>query len=440
MKLCLIPIFLFALVSGAAAQQTEPVEAAGLEQAAAPPTLIGQDIPRGLQIEGAGPNYVSGGISITQMFSDNAELTFGQPVSDLSYEIIPHMALVHSTTRLSYDLDAMAGFVVNRTLNERNRATESGAADLTYRLSQFVTLRLSDSFMNTTGLWSGLNPGAISAGSVGAMQQPNNSVFTYEHFRTNSALGELTAQLSTATFAGIRGSHSYTWFPNGASSPLTGPLYDGQFFTAEAFYNHHFTVRNWAGITLRGQRFDLERSEGHTDTGSVMFLYGLNIRPNASITFFAGPELSVTSAAQGIAAPSTTFPRRLWSPATGAVFGWQGHKTTTGATFTRQINSSGGLASAVTLTSVSGSVLRQFGRHVELGPAFAYAESAPIIETQTIRTYSGLIQFTYHLRNKYMFSGGYGRDEQQAVATNHSASADRVWISFCLDFVRPLGR
>ena len=441
MKPRLILILMLAFSLRSTAQEKDSAAQSSVDQAPAPPTLTGQNVPRRLLLEGAGPNFVAGGIAITQMYTDNADLTGSDRVSDLSWELSPHLSLVHSTTRLTYDLDAMAGFVVNRTLDDRNRATETGAADLSYRMTQFVTLRLSDSFMNTTGLWSGLNPGTGTPGAgIGAVQQPNSSVFTYNQFRSNSALGELSAQLTASSFAGIRGTHSYTWFPNGASSPLAGSLYDGQVYSAEAFYNHHFSARNWGGVTVRAERFDLSQSAGRTDTGSILFLYGVNIRPNASLTFFAGPELSVTAVPQGIALPPNSFPRRLWSPAAGTVLSWQGHKTSGSASFVRQINSGGGLASAVTLTSAGGNLLRQFGRSLAFGPGFVYSESAPIITTQTLRTYSALLQCTYRVAGNYQFSGGYARDEQRAVGTNGSASADRVWISFSLDFIRPLGR
>jgi hypothetical protein len=424
-----------------AAQDNETSAQPNIEQAPAPPTLAGQDIPRGLPLEGAGPNYVAGGISITQMYTDNADLTNSNRLSDLSWDFSPHLALVHSSTRLAYDLDAMAGFVVNRRLNDRNRATETGAADLSYRMTQFVTLRLSDSFTNTTGLWSGLNPGTGTSGAgIGPVQQQNSSVFTYNQFRSNAALGELSAQLSASTFVGFRGTHSYTWFPNGANSPVAGTLYDGQAYSVETFYNHHFSARNWGGITIRAERFDLERSAGSTDTGSLLFLYGVNIRSTASLSFFAGPELSVTAVPQGIVLPPNPFPRRLWSPAAGAVFSWQGHSTSTSASFIRQVSSGGGLASAVTLTSAGANLLRAFGRHLTFGPGFVYSESAPIINTQTLRTYSGLVQFTYHVGRNSLVSGGYARDEQHAVGRINGASADRVWISFSLDFIRPVGR
>ncbi|HXJ89056.1 MAG TPA: hypothetical protein VMS18_19720 [Candidatus Binatia bacterium] len=441
MKPWLILVVVLASVAGCSAQASEPPAQQSVGETPAPPTMLGQDIPRGRPLEGAGPNYLTGGISITQMYTDNAELTNSNPVDDLSYEFLPHLALVHSAPRLTYDLDAMAGFVVNRTLSDRNRATQTGTADLSYRMTQFTALRLSDSFLNTTGLWSGLNSGTdTSGGGIGAVQQPNSSIFTYEQFRSNTALAELSAQLNANSFAGVRATHSYTWFPNGANSPLAGPLYDGQVYSAEAFYNRHLTARNWGGITIRAQRFDLDNSVGRTDTGSLLFLYGVNIRPNASLSLFAGPELSVTAVPQGIPLPPTPFQRRLWSPATGAVLSWQGHTTSTWASFNRQINSSGGLSSAVTLTSVGGNVLKQLGRNFAFGPGFVYSESVPITETQTIRTYSGLVQFTYYVGRNYQVNGGYARDEQRPVGTNNSASADRVWISFSLDFIRPLGR
>jgi hypothetical protein len=374
------------------------------------------------------------------MFTDNAELATTNQISDLSYNIVPHLAFNSSTPRLSYSAGVLAGFLVNRTLNERNQATQSADFDLTYRMAQFVTLRFSDQFTNSTGLWSGAGAGTASTGpGIGALQQPNNSLFTFGRFRTNVVLAELSGQLTAESFAGIRGYQSYLWFPSNATDPVLGTLYGGNSYSAEAYYNHHFSVRNWGGIVLRAQRFDVNRLEGRTDAASLLFMYAFNITPTTSLSFLGGPELSVSSVPQGLPTPVTAFNRRLWSPVAGAVFGWQGQRTSVTASFTHQISNGGGLISAVTLSSGEAQIMWRVGRRLEIGPAFAYGQNVPIVPSPTIRTYSGQFQSTYRLGN-YSLGAGYARDDRTAVASTASASANRVWVSFSYDFLRPLGR
>ena len=83
--------------------------------------------------------------------------------------------------------------------------------------------------------------------------------------------------------------------------------------------------------------------------------------------------------------------------------------------------------------------MRRIGRRLEIGPGFVYGQNVPIVPSPTIRTYSGEFQATYRVSN-YSFSAGYSRDDRTAVNSTTDAVANRAWVSFSYDFVRPLGR
>jgi hypothetical protein len=374
------------------------------------------------------------------MYTDNVELATSEGLSDLSYDIQPHLVLSHSAPRLSYNLGVLAGFLVNKDLPGRNQSTQSAALDVSYGLAQFVTLRVSDSFTNSTGLWNGTNtvsPTDAGAG-IGAVQQANPALLTYGRFRTNTALADLTAQLTRTSYAGARASQTYLWFPTAVTDPVVGTLFGGQSYSAELFYNHQFTARNWGGITGRVQRFDLSQSEGRTDTTSVLFFYAATLRPHMTLSLFGGPEFSITSPPAAESIPANSFARRMWSPAAGAVFDWQGPRTAGSISYSRQINNSAGLSSAVTLSGVEAELTRRVGR-LTVGPGFGFTENIPIVANPTLRTYSGRGQLNYRIGNSTI-GGGYARDNRSAVGSNLSASANRVWISYSYDFLRPLGR
>jgi hypothetical protein len=420
------------------AQQSEPSEDSSADWAAASPTLAGQGARHGMLDERAVANYVIAGITVTQMFTDNADLSSATPISNLSYDFEPQITLNYFTPKVSYDFGVLAGFVDNQKLKNQNQATQTASFDLSYHLTHFVVLRASDNFRNSTGLWNGVDSAGSTASGIGSVQAANSSLYPYSEFRANTALAELSIQLSPDAFAGIRGEQAYTWFPSGATDPVLGDLVGGDTYSAEMFYNHHFTQRNWGGVTLRAQRFDLDESAGRTNTATLLLMYARNFRPTISLTIFAGPQFSTTAGMPGV--QPVGFRPRLYSPAAGAVFNAETHTTSGVVSFLHQVSDGGGLLSAVTLTSASADLMRRLAHRFEVGPAFTYAQSAPIIPGPTIQTYSGMLQSAVRARD-CTFRAGYARDERSTVSGNNlSASANRVWISFSYDFLRPIGR
>jgi hypothetical protein len=166
----------------------------------------------------------------------------------------------------------------------------------------------------------------------------------------------------------------------------------------------------------------------------------VNIRPNASLSLFAGPQLSISSALGESPVLSPRFSGRMWSTATGAVFNWRRPRTALTVTASHQVSDGGGLPSAVALTAGDIDVLRQLTRRWGFDVGFAHTQSVPIVEGQTIRTYSGRLQFSYRLNNNCALGAGYARDDNTYLESRGTASANRVWISFSYDFSRPLGR
>ncbi len=438
-KLCFM-LCLAVLPLGAHGQQNDVPPDSDTQTGPVPAAMagaLGRVIPLA---EGGAPNFVTFGVSTTQVYSDNAELNSSSQASNWSYDIEPHLTLSHSAPHLSYDVGIYAGFIFNQTAGEGNEGVQVGSFDMSYRTSPFTRLRLSDSFMNTTGLWSGAGQTSSPAtgGGIGVVQQPNSSLFTFGRFRSNTSLGELSHTFNASDDGGIRGTHSYTWFPGAATSATVGSLIGGNTYSAEAYYNHRFSTRHFVGTTLRGERFDLNGSAGRTDSGSLLFMYGVNFRPTLSLSMFAGPQLSVTSNPSG--GVVALFSQRMWTPATGAQFNWQRQRMGLMASFVRQISNGAGLSSAVLLNSADSALQTRLSRRWASTFGFTYTQNEPIIKSPTVRTYSGRAQLMCQLTNYIALSGGYMRTQNTAAVGNLSASANRVWTSFSYNLTRPLGR
>lgn len=437
--ICLI-LFLSIPMLPLHAQQDAAAPSSADQTGSAPATMVGQKNQAPPLGEGSSPSYVTIGVGATQVYTDNVGLNSDSQLGGWSYDIEPHLTLNHSAPQLSYAMGIYAGFILNRTAQEPNRAVQTGTFDMSYRMTSFTTVRASDSFMNTTGLWSGagVDTGASSTGGIGAIQQPNSSLFTFGQYRSNTALAELSHIFNASDDGGFRGTHSYTWFPGSATSAVAGNLLAGSTYSAEAYFNHRFNARHFTGITIRGERFDLDQAQGRTDTGTLLVFYGVNFRPTISLSLFAGPQLSVTSIPPGLSVAS--FPRRLWSPATGAVFNLQRKRTGFTASFIRQVSNGGGLASAVTLSTADAALQSRWGRRWISTLGFSYTQNEPLINSPMIRTYSGRGQLAFQLTNNITLSGGYLRTQNAMVEGNLSASANRAWTSFSYNFTRPLGR
>lgn len=434
----IVLILLFALLPlGMRAQEPEPQPPE--DQPISPPvTLNGQGPSLSFEAEKIRSNSLSGGISLTGMYTDNVFLLSTNQVSDFSYLVQPYLVFSGSRPRVNWDLRLGAGLIVNQHLSERNQAAENLGLDLDYRLSRHVDLRLSNTFTNTTGLFSTFNP--ASGSGVGVVEQPNNSLVVPFARRTlaNSSLAELNYQFSPSSVAGVRGTYSILDYPGSSQNAQFGPLFNSRTYSGEAFYNYRVSAKQWVGATLRAQKFETQPSIANTDTGSLLLYYGVNATPNVTLSFFAGPEY--TPRISNIATTGGSFRGHLWSSAEGATFNWQGERTSVAAGFSRQLSGGGGLSSAVTLQTASARLRRQLGSRQEVEFGFAYAENDPLESGHSFHGFSGLFQFQQRLVKNLFVRVGYTREQQELPNSQSTATANLSWVSVSYDFSHPFGR
>jgi hypothetical protein len=405
-----------------------------------PPTLAGQSQPLKVGNELGRESSLSGGISFTTMYTDNLFLTATGHRSEISYEVGPHIAWRQFTPRLSLELDGGAGFIANQHFNERNMASENANFELSYRLRPHLTLRASDGFANISGLFSGVGT-ATSQTGVGVVQQANSTVITpASHILTNTSLGELTYQFSAASNVGARGVVSILRYPDGATSVSNIPLYEEQSYSAEAFYNHRFSPRQWLGLTLRGQRFDSAKSLIVTDSGSVLLFYSLQPTSTINLTFFGGPQLISTRVDPSLLTTIGPFDAHQLLPSGGATFVWQKSRTIANLSYVRQANGGSGLGSAVTNQTMQAGLREQLTDRQDVTLAFTYATNETLVTNVKLHSYSARAEYTRRLTRSLAASLGYGWEQQNETTALLPARANRVWISLSYEMSKPLGQ
>jgi len=435
----ILVITVFALVSlGARAQEPEaPLEDQPISP---PPILNGQGPSLAFQAETTRTNYLSGGVSLTGMFTDNVFLSSTNPVGDFSYAIQPYMRFSRSTPRVTWDMSFGAGLLVYQRQGTQNQFTKNFGLDLTYRLSQHLRLRLSETFTDRTGIFSAVNSD-VSGPSIGVIEQSNNSLVVAPIQRTvgNAILAETSYQFSANSLAGVRGVFSILDFPNSSQNAQFGPLYNTQTYLAEAFFNHQVSTEQWLGVSLRVQHFNQQPSISSTDTASLLLYYSVAPAPTITLSFFGGPEYYNTSFNSEIATADGLSQHPQWSPAVGATFNWRGKNTSLTAGYSRQLSDGGGLPSAVILQQVNGSLRWQLGRRQELDFDAAYAFNESVQPGYNFHSQISSVAFQRTLRPGLLLGVGCAH-QRQDVPSNHSVvDVNTSWVYVSYGFSHPLG-
>jgi hypothetical protein len=408
-----------------------------------PPTLNGQRPSLAFQSEKSPRNYVSGGLSFTDAFTDNMYMSTTDTASSFTYLVQPFVSFARETTRLNFETNFGAGFTFYQHSDQEDQVAKNVGLDLSYRWTQHLTMRVSNVFADTTGLYSASNP-ALSGSGTGLVQQSNNSIFVPPVQRTvsNSSLAELSYQFSPASVVGIRGTFSILDYPSSSSNTNNsdfGPLYNTQTYSGEAFYNHQISLGEWVGFSLRVQRLDTQPSTAYTDTASMLFFYALQPHSNITLSFFAGPEYYDTPAIAGMPTTGLVVGPH-WTTAVGTSFGWQGTNTSATAGFSRQVSDGGGLYSAVTLQEITASLRSQLTERQAINVGFTQSQNQPLGTSESYGGLSVSANLEHLLTRKLVLRIGYARQRQQVPTTQNTASANLAWVSITYNFLHAFGK
>lgn len=439
---------LFLMPVGVKAQQPQPVAASEDTSAdysaplSLPVTLNGQGGSLAFQSQRPTESYLSAGVGFVGSYTDNALLTESNRLNNFSYQVQPHIAWSEITPKLTWNLGLNGGLIFNNDLGAQSQAEENVNVDANWRLTEHVSLALLDTFGNTTGLFSLIGSQTQGTG-VGVVEHSNNSLLVPPAQRTlsNESQAALTDQVGPNSLIGVRGTYSLADYPQSSQSVQFGTLYDTHAYSAEAFYDWRFAARQWLGVTIRGQRFETLPSIATTDVGSLLLYYSVAPTPTLTLTLFGGPEYANTPPTAAAAALGLNGQSRFWTSSEGATLNWQALRTSASVSFVRQVNDGGGLASAVTLESVSATLRQQLSSHQnEVQFSVGNSWSDPLLSGANVEGLSASVLFQQRLARTFVMQFGYSWQRQDLLSTGTPAEANREWFSVSYDFRRALGK
>lgn len=386
-------------------------------------------------------NYLSGGLIFSTAYqSDVTTGSNGQPISDVTYTILPTISLNQTRSRLHWVFTYSPGFGFYQKTTSLNQTNQNLGVNLGYRLSPHVTLSLRDTFQQSSSVLNQPNTDLQQPVS-GGVSVPNYSVIAPNaEVLTNTANATLTYQFAANAMVGASGTFGNLYYPN--QSQVLGLANNSSSKGGSGFYSHRLSKMHYIGVTYQYQVFSASGTgvQSETHAQSVFGFYTIYFSPRISVSFFGGPQYSST---QQLGVPSS----QGWSPGGGASFGWQGRLTSFAASYSQTINGGGGLSGAVHASSANASLHQQLTRKLSAAIGASYSDNSVLDALATLNsgghTISGNASVQRQLGQRLNLQLQYTRLHQSysnIAAISAIPDQNRVAVNISYQFMRPLGR
>jgi hypothetical protein len=312
--------------------------------------------------------------------------------------------------------------------------------DLQYRLSPHVTASFRDSFQKSSNVFN--QPDLVSAGAVnGSTQIPTAAVISPVADRlTNTGTAGLTYQFSPTSMIGGGGTFSNLHYS--APSEVPG-LVDSNSRGGSAFYNRRIGKKHYVGVLYQYSRIAAfpVGPEFDTQTHAGLLFYTVYLKPSLSFSFAGGPQ-------HYEAVQSSLFHSRSWSPTATASVGWQGHRATLAAGYSRSVTAGGGLIGAFNSNAANASARWQIARRWSIGYVASYAvykNITPLLGSANSggHSVSGTVSVQHPIGEHFNAETGYTRLHQSfggIAVISGAPDTNREFISVSYQFNRALGR
>jgi hypothetical protein len=386
-------------------------------------------------------NYLSGGLIFSTAYqSDVTTGSNGQPISDVTYTILPSISLDQTRSRLHWVFTYSPGFTFYQKTTSLNQTNQNLGVNLRYRLSPHVTLSLRDTFQQSSSVLNQPNTDLQQPVS-GGVSVPNFSVIAPNaEVLTNTANATLTYQFAANAMVGASGTFGNLYYPN--QSQVLGLANNSSSKGGSGFYSHRLSKMHYIGVTYQYQVFSASGTgvQSETQAQSVFGFYSLYFKPTISLSFFGGPQYSST---QQLGVPSS----QGWSPGGGVSFGWQGRLTSFAASYSQTVNDGGGLSGAVHASSANASLHQQLTRKLSAAIGASYSKNSILDALATLNsgghTISGNASVQRQVGQRLNLQLQYTRLHQSysnIAAISAIPDQNRVAVNISYQFMRPLGR
>jgi hypothetical protein len=426
------------LVTVPAWSQVAPAATGGVPddetQMRTPPPVSVEPIPTFTGSE-ARSNYLDPGLTFETSYNDNLLGGSGiLPISDMAYSVYPRIEFDKMTPRLHQTWRYEPRFTLYQHTGARNEADQNVSLDLTYRLSQHMTISGRDAFHKLSNVFN--QPDSLLGGASSAA----DVVVPFGDRLSNEANAQLSYQYSANGMIGGGGTTTMLTFPNQTSS---SDLADSNSNGGSVFLNRRLTSTQYTGATYRYSR-DVD-SRGGTQTNTRVntfnFFYTLYLMHVLTLSVAGGPQRF--EVAQPPFPPSAS-----WTPAVTGSAAWQGDRVNCEASYSRSVAGGGGLLGAFHSNSANVSARWRLARTWTLESAGSYTLRKNVSALSFFSEPGGhftseTVSIEHSFGERIKATLGYQRLHQiydSIAEISGDPDSDRESISISYQFRRPLGR
>lgn len=415
------------------------------------PAVNGESGSLAFSSEAEKVNLFSGGLTLSSTYDDNALSSGANRIGNVGYMVMPSLSITEARTRTLWTLNYNPGFVWNQRLSTQYQADHNLDFNLQYRLTEHLSARIHDKFIDQSTSFNRLNENPLLPGG-NVLNQPNQSVITpLANQLTNVTNVDLVDQIGEGTSIGVSGNFNKLIFRNTSNGAVQ--LFDNESWGGDAFYSHHLSARRAVGVTYTFQKIatfgqDLQ----HAQSQSVLLFYTVDLKPGMTLSLFAGPDRSTTNDRFQLAVGPILIPINItesrWLVDEGATFAWQGQKTSARINLIHHVTDGGGLTGAVQIYSAGFGLRRQMSEAWTGDFALNYGDNNPLSHAygNAFSGFGGSIGLDRTLGEHLSVGMRYGRDFQRSQeygtksSPSYLANHNRAWITVAYHFSRPLGR
>ena len=299
------------------------------------------------------------GITTGFSFYSNAYATTGPNSDWWLYHVAPSIKIQQFFSTFSWNVGYSGGY--QTYLSQRgagnasnNLFAQNANAGFLWQMSPHWQLMASDNFHYSANPFDSY----LTTSGTPTMNNPNPVFYTpLTRFTQNYGSMTLTDQLTkldTLSFNGtanLRRTSTYNLL-------TSVPFYNLISYGGRVSYAHQLSPRLTLGAGYDYNSLDfghgVQRSGIQTISGTVDYL----LRPNMTISAWAGPEYTQTKTVVSILGESLVTHNTLWSAALGVNFGWHDTRNSVRAGYSRQVSDGGGIIATSQVNMLNGEYRR----------------------------------------------------------------------------------
>jgi hypothetical protein len=391
-------------------------------------------------------NFSTMGLRISSSFDDNALNARQNQQADLVAFVQPNLGWRVSGARVDWTIDYTLGLSRSEHCAAYDSLSHLLDGGLQLRLTKRLKLLVHEAFLKSANPFDQLQAIESATGPSVHAAPTDTAAVTATDLQTEQASGDIAYSLnahSTVGFGGEFFSARYSLPSGGVSS---GQLLQSSSSTVgHGYYMRQVTRHQRTGLDYRVQKSIFNSGQSSSLVHSLAYTHTVAISPATALSFFVGPERSVTQGVAGIVASSSlvsSAPQSAWQWSGGATAQWSGRRTIVRAKLSRSIND-GGLLGSAQLSTSSAEISRQIGRQWITRVMASYDHARALVGTGTLSYPSGAASLTYMLRPNLSFELQYWRVHMSgsgSLPADLLADHNRVSMSFVYEHRHPLGK